>query len=97
MHGSYSSDELKSLVRILNDILTEARKHRPDLSTDDVVQRVCTLADRGERDTGRFREAIFGTGDLLGAREMQTSSNWKIRIAGLQKAARPRNSRARSN
>ncbi|MBS0250536.1 MAG: hypothetical protein JSR78_05665 [Proteobacteria bacterium] len=60
MHGSYSSDELKSLVRILNEILVQARTCRPDLATDDVVERVCSLADRGERDAQKLRQAVFG-------------------------------------
>ncbi|RUO97339.1 hypothetical protein [Hyphomicrobium sp.] len=61
MPGSYTSDELKNLARILNDILVEARRHRPELSTDDVVQRVCALADEGERDHGKFFRAVLGT------------------------------------
>lgn len=60
MHVAYSSDELKSLVRILNDILAQARASRPDLATDDVVERVFSLADRGERDPQKLRQAVFG-------------------------------------
>lgn len=60
MHVAYSSDELKSLVRILNDILAQARTSRPDLATDDVVERVFSLADRGERDPQKLRQAVFG-------------------------------------
>jgi len=60
MHIGYSSDELKSLARILNTLLVEARDERPELSTDDVVQRVYALADRGERDATKLRHAVFG-------------------------------------
>lgn len=59
MHACYNSDELKSLVRILNDILSEARRCRPDLSTDDIVQRVFALADRGERSAQELRDAVL--------------------------------------
>ena len=55
----YSSDELKKLARIINDILLETRGRFPELSTDDVVQRVCAIADQGERDISKFREAVM--------------------------------------
>ncbi|SFV26912.1 hypothetical protein [Hyphomicrobium facile] len=55
----YSSDELKKLAHIINEILTEARSHRPELSTDDVVQRLCAIADQGERDISKFRAAVM--------------------------------------
>jgi hypothetical protein len=61
MNVSYSSDELKTLARVLNEILAEARKVRPELSTDDVVQRVCALADRGERDAKSLYDAVLET------------------------------------
>jgi hypothetical protein len=61
MNVSYSSDELKTLARVLNEILAEARKLRPELSTDDIVQRVCTLADRGERDAKSLYDAALET------------------------------------
>lgn len=64
MHGCYSSDELKSLVRILNDILAQARTRRPDLATDDIVERVFSLADRGERDARKLHQAVFGASDI---------------------------------
>jgi hypothetical protein len=60
MHGSYTSEELKNLARVLSEILVEARRERPELSTDDVVQRVCELADRGERQAENLFEAVFG-------------------------------------
>lgn len=68
MNGSYSSDELKSLVRILNDILASARTCRPDLATEDVVERVFSLADRGERDAQKLRHAVFGPSATNGPR-----------------------------
>lgn len=55
----YSSDELKKLAHIINEILIETRTHRPELSTDDVVQRLCAIADRGERDISKFRAAVM--------------------------------------
>ena len=62
MQASYSSDELKTLARVLNDILVEARRARHQLSTDEIVQRVCSLSDGGERDAIVLRQAVFGTG-----------------------------------
>ncbi|MBS0233405.1 MAG: hypothetical protein JSR99_07950 [Proteobacteria bacterium] len=59
MHVSYSSDELKNLARILNEILVQARKRDPEMSTDDIVQRVCALADGGERDIRKLESAAF--------------------------------------
>jgi hypothetical protein len=61
MADSYSSDELKTLVRILNEILVKARTCRPDLSTSEIVERVCALADGGERDADNLHNAVFGT------------------------------------
>lgn len=55
----YSSDELKKLARIISEILSETRSRCPELSTDDVVQRVCAIADQGERDISKFREAVM--------------------------------------
>ncbi len=60
MHVAYSSDDLKNLARILSDILAQARKLDPDISTDDIVQRVCALADRGERNAKRLKNAALG-------------------------------------
>lgn len=76
MHGSYSSDELKSLVRILNDILAHARTCRPDLATDDVVERVFSLADRGERDAQKLRQAVFGTPTTHAPQRHARSANY---------------------
>lgn len=56
---SYSSDELKKLARIISDILAEAQKRRPELSTDEVVRRICALADHGERDIAKLRSAVL--------------------------------------
>ncbi len=60
MPGSYTSDELKNLARVLNEILVEARRDQSELSTDEIVQRVCELADRGERNAQNFFAAVFG-------------------------------------
>jgi hypothetical protein len=62
MHGGYTSDELKNIARVINEILVEAREKRPELSTDEVVQKVCELADRGERNATNLFAAIFGSG-----------------------------------
>ncbi|WP_045837049.1 hypothetical protein [Hyphomicrobium sp. 99] len=55
----YSSDELKKLAHIITEILAETRSRYPELSTDDVVQRVCAIADQGERDISKFRKAVM--------------------------------------
>ena len=55
----YSSDELKKLARIINEILVETRARCPELTRDEVVQRVCAIADQGERDISKFREAVM--------------------------------------
>jgi hypothetical protein len=57
MHIAYSSDELKKLARILNEILVQARMRDPEVSTDDIVQRVCALIDHGEQDATKLRNA----------------------------------------
>ncbi len=59
MHVAYSSDELKNLARILNEILVQARKSDPEVSADAIVQRVCALADGGERDIAKLKSAAF--------------------------------------
>ena len=80
----YSSDELKSLVRILNDILNEARKCRPELSTDDIVQRFFMLADRGERDARTLHDAVFDSSALEGAEPALALSERKFGIVQFQ-------------
>jgi hypothetical protein len=87
MHATYTSDELKFLVRILNDILSEARICRPDLSRDDIAQRVFTLADRGERDVRKLHRAVFGAAPL---RRETTASHReeKLNLGEFQKIAR---------
>lgn len=85
MHVAYSSDELKSLVRILNDILAQARTSRPDLARDDVVERVFSLADRGERDPHKLRQAVFGA-STNGAPHIKLRPEFPEITACLQKA-----------
>ena len=60
MADGYSSDELKTLVRILNEIIAEAKDRRPDLSKDDIVQHAFALTDEGERSVSKLRDAVFG-------------------------------------
>jgi hypothetical protein len=88
MPGHYSSDELKSLVRILNDILAEARRCRPDLSKDEIVERIFSLADDGERDAQKLHQAVFGIGELNSSAEIRRSTNQNLSIAGMKNAIR---------
>lgn len=83
----YSSDELKSLVRILNDILSEARKCRPELSTDDIVQRFFMLADRGERDARTLHDAVFASSVSEGVEHARALSERKHGIVQFQNIA----------
>ena len=52
----YSSDELKDLHRLLKSIIDEALSHIP---VDDIIENLFDLADRGERDPDKLREAIL--------------------------------------
>ena len=55
----YSSDELKHLARIISDVIGEAQMRRSELSTDEVVQRMCGLSGHGERDIAKPRNAVL--------------------------------------
>ena len=55
----YSSDELKELRRILDDIISEARRRPVSMHVDDIVEKVFDLADHGERDPRKLRDAVL--------------------------------------
>ena len=55
----YSSDELKELRRILDDIISEARRRPMSMHVDDIVEKVFDLADHGERDPRKLRDAVL--------------------------------------
>jgi hypothetical protein len=55
----YSSDELKELRRILDDIISEARRRPELIHVDDIIEKVFELADHGERDPGKLRDAVL--------------------------------------
>jgi len=85
MPDHYSSDELKSLVRILNDILAEARRCRPDLSKDEIVERIFSCADSGERDAKKLHQAVFGA-RMDAKAEGRTAHKQKLSVAGMKNA-----------
>lgn len=55
----YSSDELKELRRVLDDIISEARQRPVSMHVDDIVEKVFELADHGERDPRKLRDAVL--------------------------------------
>jgi hypothetical protein len=55
----YSSDELDELRRLLKTIIDEAHQRSLNLADDDIIERLFDLADQGERDPARLREAIL--------------------------------------
>jgi len=57
----YSSDELKDLHRLLKSIIDEAQQKSLNIPVDDIIENLFDLADRGERDPGRLREAVLKT------------------------------------
>jgi hypothetical protein len=85
MPDHYSSDELKSLARILNDILAQAEKCRPDLSKDEIVDRIFSLADNGERDATKFHRAVFEIGHPGSAAQLCEIGARKLNLAGIKK------------
>jgi hypothetical protein len=56
---SYDSKELKALHRVLDEIIREAKHRAPDLDVDEIIERMFDLADRGERDPEKLREAVL--------------------------------------
>jgi hypothetical protein len=57
----YSSDELKDLHRLLKSIIDEAQQQSLNIPVDDIIENLFDLADRGERDPEKLREAILKT------------------------------------
>lgn len=55
----YSSDELKDLHRLLKSIIDEAQEQSLNIPVDGIIENLLDLADRGERDTDKLREAIL--------------------------------------
>ncbi|RUP00113.1 hypothetical protein [Hyphomicrobium sp.] len=53
----YSSEELDELQRLIDSIIEEAQQKSLNIPVDDIIERVYDLADRGERDPGKLREA----------------------------------------
>ena len=57
-HG-YSSDELKTFNRVLDSAIVEAAERCLDVSVGELVKRLFTCADLGERDPNELRAAIL--------------------------------------
>ncbi|HVZ06204.1 hypothetical protein [Hyphomicrobium sp.] len=57
----YSSDELKELRRVLDEIISEAGRRSAPMAVDDIIEKVFELADHGERDPRKLREAVLKT------------------------------------
>lgn len=55
----YSSDELDELRQLLKTIIDEAHQRSLNLPDEDIIERLFDLADQGERDPARLREAIL--------------------------------------
>jgi hypothetical protein len=55
----YSSDELKQLHRILDQIVEEMRDAHPGIDIDDIIERMFDAADQGERDPAKLRAAVL--------------------------------------
>ena len=55
----YSSDELDELRRLLKTIIDEAHQRSLNIPDEDIIERLFDLADQGERDPARLREAIL--------------------------------------
>ncbi|MFT3732767.1 MAG: hypothetical protein QM780_15320 [Hyphomicrobium sp.] len=55
----YSSEELDELQHLLDSIIAEAHQRSLNISDEDIIEKLFDLADQGERDPGRLREAIL--------------------------------------
>lgn len=55
----YSSDELDELRLLLKSIIDEAHQMSLNISDEDIIEKLFDLADRGERDPEKLREAIL--------------------------------------
>ncbi len=57
----YSSDELKELHWLLKSIIDEAQQKSLNIPVDDIIENLFDLADQGERDPEKLREAVLKT------------------------------------
>lgn len=55
----YSSEELDELQHLLKTIIAEAHEMSLNIPDEDIIEKLYDLADRGERDPERLREAIL--------------------------------------
>jgi hypothetical protein len=55
----YSSDELKQLHQVLESIISGAAAKSIHMPVDDIIERMFDLADHGERDPSKLREAVL--------------------------------------
>jgi hypothetical protein len=55
----YSSEELDQLKVLLDTIISEAHERSLNISDEDIIETLFDLADRGERDPGKLRDAIL--------------------------------------
>jgi hypothetical protein len=59
MNTGYSSEELKSLHRILQAAMAEAKTRHLDLSVSGMIGRLFAAADAGERDPIKLKSAAL--------------------------------------
>ena len=55
----YSSEELDELQQLLKSIIDEAHEKSLNIDDDEIIEKLFDLADRGERDPEKLREAIL--------------------------------------
>jgi hypothetical protein len=55
----YNSDELDELQRLLKSIIDEAHEKSLNIPDEDIIEQLFDLADQGERDPGKLRDAIL--------------------------------------
>lgn len=55
----YSSEELDELQQLLKSIIDEAHQMSLNIADEDIIEKLYDLADRGERDPEKLREAIL--------------------------------------
>lgn len=55
----YNSDELKQLHRVLEQLIAESQERALNVLVDDIIERMFDIADQGERDPAKLREAVL--------------------------------------
>jgi hypothetical protein len=55
----YSSEELDELQQLLKSIIDEAHQMSLNIADEDIIEKLYDLADQGERDPTKLREAIL--------------------------------------